>query len=187
MPTSIYKSLNFGDLEPTEMTIQLANKSVIQPLGVLENVLVQVNELIFPANFYVLDMEDETSGKRSTLILGQPFLMIARIKIDVHVETLLMEFGDNLVQFNIFEAMKHPIKDHSLFGIDLIDEQVEEYLQLDNEVMKFQILLETLILSDSKDAINDLPHLSLNYELLDLIDQVCKYDEEPECSKSAKV
>ncbi|RDX78781.1 hypothetical protein CR513_40888, partial [Mucuna pruriens] len=60
MPTSIYKSLNFGDLEPIGMTIQLANRSVVQPLGVLEDVLVQVNELIFPADFYVLDMEDET-------------------------------------------------------------------------------------------------------------------------------
>ncbi|RDY00001.1 hypothetical protein CR513_16864, partial [Mucuna pruriens] len=34
MPTSIYKSLNFGDLELTRMTIQLANRSVVQPLGV---------------------------------------------------------------------------------------------------------------------------------------------------------
>ncbi|RDX76079.1 hypothetical protein CR513_43969, partial [Mucuna pruriens] len=122
MPTSIYKSLNFGDLEPTGMIIQLANRSVVQPLGVLEDVLVQVNELIFPADFYVLDMEDETSGKGSTLILGRPFLMTARTKIDVHAGTLSMEFGDTLVLFNIFEAMKHPTEDHSLFGIDLIDE-----------------------------------------------------------------
>ncbi|RDY00805.1 hypothetical protein CR513_15958, partial [Mucuna pruriens] len=48
MPTSIYKSLNFG---------------------VLEDVLVQVNKLIFPTDFYVLDMEDETSRKGSTLII----------------------------------------------------------------------------------------------------------------------
>ncbi|RDX95386.1 hypothetical protein CR513_22086, partial [Mucuna pruriens] len=96
MPTSIYKSLNFGDLEPTGMTIQLANRSVVQPLGILKDVLVQVNELIFPADFYVLDMEDETSGKGSTLILGRPFLMTARTKIDVHARTLSMEFGDTL-------------------------------------------------------------------------------------------
>ncbi|RDX79740.1 hypothetical protein CR513_39799, partial [Mucuna pruriens] len=70
MPTSIYKSLKFSDLEPTRMTIQLADRSVVQPLDVLKNVLVQVNELIFPGNFYVLDMEDETLGKGSTLILG---------------------------------------------------------------------------------------------------------------------
>ncbi|RDY09857.1 hypothetical protein CR513_05717, partial [Mucuna pruriens] len=83
MLTSIYKSLNFGDLEPTRMTIQLANRSVVQPLGILEDVLVQVNELIFPANFYVLDMEDETLGK---------------IKINVHVGTISMEFGDTLAE-----------------------------------------------------------------------------------------
>ncbi|RDY13419.1 hypothetical protein CR513_01664, partial [Mucuna pruriens] len=70
MPTSIYKSLNCEDLEPTGMTIQLANRSVVQPLGVLEDVLVQVDELIYRANFYVLDVEDETPGKGSTLILG---------------------------------------------------------------------------------------------------------------------
>ncbi|RDX87280.1 hypothetical protein CR513_31274, partial [Mucuna pruriens] len=97
MPTSIYRALNFGDLEPTRMTIQLANRSIVQPLGVLKDVLVQVNELIFPADFYVLDMEDETSGKESTLILGRPFLMTARTKIDVHAGTLSMEFGDTLV------------------------------------------------------------------------------------------
>ncbi|RDY10087.1 hypothetical protein CR513_05447, partial [Mucuna pruriens] len=112
MPTSIYKSLNFSDLEPTGMTY--------------------MNELIFPTDFYVLDMEDETSGKGSTLILGKPFLMTAITKIDVHVGTFSMEFDDTLVQFNIFEAMKHPTEDHSLFGIDLIDELVEEYFQLDS-------------------------------------------------------
>ncbi|RDY05602.1 hypothetical protein CR513_10547, partial [Mucuna pruriens] len=75
------------------MTIQLANKSIVQPLGVLEDVLVQVNKLIFPADFYMLDMEDETSGKGSTLIMGRPFLMTARTKIDMHVRTLSMEFA----------------------------------------------------------------------------------------------
>ncbi|RDX85215.1 hypothetical protein CR513_33632, partial [Mucuna pruriens] len=94
MPASTYRSLNFGDLEPTRMTIQLANRSIVQPLGVLEEVLVQVNELIFPADFYVLDMEDKTSGKGSTLILGRPFLMTARTKIDADYDEVL-EFPES--------------------------------------------------------------------------------------------
>ncbi|RDY10015.1 hypothetical protein CR513_05521, partial [Mucuna pruriens] len=194
MPTSIYKSLNFGDLEPTWMTIQLANKSVVQPLGVLEDVLVQVNELIFLADFYVLDMEDKTSGKGSTLILGQPFLMTTRTKIDVHVGTLSMKFGDTLVQFNIFEAMKHPTEDHSLFGIDLIDELVEEYFQLDSnseeisnlaediesidcfgsltEESNYDEMWEVHNLSNSEDDNIDLADLSQEAELIKLLDQV---------------
>ncbi|RDX60978.1 hypothetical protein CR513_60831, partial [Mucuna pruriens] len=208
MLTSIYKSLNFGDLEPTGMTIQLENRSVVQPLGVLEDVLVQVNKLIFPADFYVLDMEDETLGKGSTLILGRPFLMIARTKIDVHARTLSMEFGDNLVQFNIFEAMKHPTEDHSLFGIDLIDELVEQNLQLDTgsddisnfarntdafdclgsiiDEADYEESWEVHNLSDSKDDIPDLADLSQEVELLDLLDQVCKY-KDLECSNNVEV
>ncbi|RDY09408.1 hypothetical protein CR513_06224, partial [Mucuna pruriens] len=58
-------------------------------------------------------MEDESSSKGSTLILGKPFLMRTRTKIDMHPRTLSMEFGDNMVQFSIFEAMKHPTKNHS--------------------------------------------------------------------------
>ncbi|RDY05402.1 hypothetical protein CR513_10770, partial [Mucuna pruriens] len=195
MPTLIYKSLNFGDLEPTKMTIQLENKSVVQPLGVLEDVLVQVNELIFPVDFYVLDMEDETSRKGSTLILGRPFLMSAKTKIDVHAGKLSMQFGDHMVQFNIFEVVKHPIEDHSLFGINLIDELVEEHLQLNTVVMILYILLEISIflntwaktdcnelrevrdLFNSKDGITDLADLGHEEELLDLLDQLCKHED----------
>ncbi|RDY06465.1 hypothetical protein CR513_09547, partial [Mucuna pruriens] len=131
MPTSVYKSLNFWDLELAGMEIQLANRSVVQPLGVLEDVLVQVNNLIFLAVFYVLDMEDEAPAKGSALILGEPFLMTAKTKIDVYARILSMEFGDNIVQFNIFEALKHPAKDHSTFSIDIIDRLIEEHVRMD--------------------------------------------------------
>ncbi|RDY10476.1 Retrovirus-related Pol polyprotein from transposon 17.6, partial [Mucuna pruriens] len=208
MPTSIYKSLNFGDLEPIRMIIQLANRSVVQPLGILKDVLVQVNELIFPADFYVLDMEDETLRKGSTLILGRLFLMTAKTKIDVHVETLSMEFDDTLVQFNIFEAMKHPTEDHSLFGIDLIDELIEECIQLGNssenisdfardtdsfdclgsitEEADYDELWEVHNLSDSEDNNINLADLSQETELLKLLAQVHKH-ENPECSSKANI
>ncbi|RDY10049.1 hypothetical protein CR513_05492, partial [Mucuna pruriens] len=209
MPTSIYKAFNFGDLEPTRMTIQLANISVVQPIGVLEDVLVQVNELIFPIDFYVLDMEDETSGQGSTLIMGRPFLMTARTKIDVHAGTLSMKFGDTLVQFNIFEAMKHPTEDHSLFGIDLIDELVEEYFQLDShsgDINNFAEKTDSIgclgsiseeevghaesrevhNLFDSMDNNNDIADLDFEAELLEILDQVCKH-ENLECFTEAEV
>ncbi|RDX92581.1 Retrovirus-related Pol polyprotein, partial [Mucuna pruriens] len=190
MPASIYRSLNFGDLESTGMTIQLANRSIVQPMGVLKDVLVQVNELIFPTDFYVLDMEDETSGNESTLILGRPFLMTARTKIDVHAEMLSMEFGDTLVQFNIFEAMKDPTEDHSLFGIDLLDEIVEEYLQLNSsseDIEKFAGSTDEISclrsveegtdyeevhdLPNSEDNHSDIINLDFEIELSKLLDQ----------------
>ncbi|RDX74596.1 hypothetical protein CR513_45652, partial [Mucuna pruriens] len=54
---------------------------------------------------------------------------MARTKIDVHVGSLSMEFRDNLLQLNIFYAMRHPTEDHSLYSMDVIDELVEEYNQ----------------------------------------------------------
>ncbi|RDX83647.1 hypothetical protein CR513_35414, partial [Mucuna pruriens] len=130
MPASMYKYFNFGDLE------------LIEPIGILEDVLIQVNYLIFPTNFYVLEMEDETFGKGSTLILGWPFQMTARTKIDVHVGTFSMEFGANLVQFNIFDAIRHPTKDHSLYSMDLIDKLVNKYNQFDSDSSNMTILVE---------------------------------------------
>ncbi|RDX70766.1 hypothetical protein CR513_49957, partial [Mucuna pruriens] len=205
MPASIYRSLNFGDLEPIGMTIQLANRSIVQPLGVLEDVLVQVNELIFPADFYVLDMEDETSGKESTLILDRPFVMTARTKIDVHVGMLSMEFGDTLVEFNIFEAMKHPTEDHSFLGIDLFDEIVEEYSQLNSsseDIGKFVGSTDEISclgsvdegtdyeevhdLPNSEDNHSDIVDLDFEIELSELLNQVCNL-ENPESTTNAEV
>ncbi|RDX85175.1 hypothetical protein CR513_33671, partial [Mucuna pruriens] len=52
------------------------------------------------------------------------------MKIHVYAGTLSMEFGDNLVQFNIFEALKHPVEDHSIFSIDTIDKLVEKHMRM---------------------------------------------------------
>ena len=63
MPTSVYNNLDLGPLQHTSLIIQLANKSNARPIGVVEDVLVQVNDLIFPADFYILDMYGETKFK----------------------------------------------------------------------------------------------------------------------------
>ncbi|RDY05285.1 hypothetical protein CR513_10892, partial [Mucuna pruriens] len=74
----------------------------------------------------MLDIEDDASEERSVLILGQPFFMTAKTKIDVHARTLSMEFGDTYVEINIFEALKHPTEDHSTFSMDTIDRLKED-------------------------------------------------------------
>jgi hypothetical protein len=126
MPTSIYNNLNLGPLQPTGLIVQLANRSNVRPAGVLEDVLVQVNDLIFPADFYILDMEGETNSSRAPIILGRPFMRTAKTKVDVYDGTMSMEFGDIVVKFNIFDAMKQPVEEHSVFGVDVLDNLVEE-------------------------------------------------------------
>ncbi|XP_052725969.1 uncharacterized protein LOC128194417 [Vigna angularis] len=126
MPLSIYASLSFGPLQTTGVVIQLANRSVTHPTGFIEDVLVRVGELIFPADFYVLETEEGFSHGSAPIILGRPFLKTARTKIDVYVGTLSMEFADIVVHFNILDAMKFPAEDHSLFRIDALGDIIDE-------------------------------------------------------------
>jgi len=126
MPLLVFTSLHLGSLKSTGVVIQLANRSTVNPAGVLEDVLVHVDKLIFPADFYILDMKDEGMSS-TTIILGRSFMMTTRTKIDVHAGSLTMEIGDEKVQFNVLEAMKHPTEDHSLFCIDLLSNVVNNF------------------------------------------------------------
>ncbi|XP_040948630.1 uncharacterized protein [Gossypium hirsutum] len=88
--------------------IQLADRSVEHPEGVLEDVLVKVNELIFLADFYVIKMEEDSTPGSSDLLLGRPFLSTASTKIDVRSGTLTMDFDGEIVKFNVYDAISHP-------------------------------------------------------------------------------
>ncbi|CAN6567516.1 unnamed protein product [Malus baccata var. baccata] len=130
MPYSIYASMNLGELKNDGVIIQLADRSNAYPKGVLEDVLVQVDNLIFPADFYVLEMEDSPNVTPLPILLGRPFMKTAHTKIDVFKGTLTMEFDGEIINFNISEAMKFPKDDHSCFYIDILDELAQDYLDM---------------------------------------------------------
>jgi hypothetical protein len=71
-------------------------------------------------------MEGETKSSRAPIILGRPFMKMEKTKIDVDNVTMSMEFGDIIAKFNIFDAMKHPLEEHSVFHIELISDLVDE-------------------------------------------------------------
>ena len=75
MPVSIFRRLGLGEACPTRVTFQLADRSLKNPRGVIEDVLVKVNKFIFPADFIILDMEED---KEIPIILGRPFLATGR-------------------------------------------------------------------------------------------------------------
>ncbi|CAH9109654.1 unnamed protein product [Cuscuta europaea] len=59
IPYSVYKSLQFGPLHQTGVVIQLADHSSTYPKGVIEDVLVEVENMVFPVDFYVLEMGND--------------------------------------------------------------------------------------------------------------------------------
>ncbi|CAN6576784.1 unnamed protein product [Malus baccata var. baccata] len=128
MPYSIYASMNLGELKNDSVIIQLADRSNAYPKRVLKDILVQVNQLIFPADFYILDMEDSAHSTYLPIILGRPFMKTARTKIDVFKGTLTMEFDGEVIDFNISDSMRYPHDDHSCFSIDVIDSLAQEFI-----------------------------------------------------------
>ncbi|XP_017639755.2 uncharacterized protein LOC108481095 [Gossypium arboreum] len=129
MPLSVYNTLSADPLKETKVTIQLADRSIIYPEGVLENVLVKVNELIFPVDFYVIDMENDRSNTSSEILLGRPFLSTANTKIDVRSGILTMEFDGEVVKFNVYKAMRYPDDVQGINFVDIIESAIDEFVE----------------------------------------------------------
>ncbi|KAL8511190.1 hypothetical protein ACS0TY_017857 [Phlomoides rotata] len=103
MPLSLFKTLGLGELKPTTMNLQLADRTVTYPRGIVEDVLVKIDKFIFPVDFVVLDMVEDRS---IPLILGRPFLATGGTMIDVRNGELTLDVNGKKVSFNILKAMK---------------------------------------------------------------------------------
>ena len=118
MPLSIFKRLGLGESRPTTVTLQLADRSLKHPRGVIEDVLVKVDKFIFPADFIVLDMEED---KEIPIILGRPFLATGRAMIDVQRGELKLRVQEDEVKFNVFEAVRHPAESDTCFMVEIVE------------------------------------------------------------------
>ncbi|GKF81585.1 reverse transcriptase domain-containing protein, partial [Tanacetum coccineum] len=81
MPLSMWKKPSLPELTPTCMTLELADHSITQPIGIAEDVDVKVGKFRFPADFVVVDFD---ADPRVPLILGRSFLKTGRALIDVY-------------------------------------------------------------------------------------------------------
>ena len=80
MHLSIFRRLGLGEVRPITVTLQLVDRSLKHPRGVLEHVLAKVDKFIFSIDFIVLDMEED---KEIPIILGRLVLATRRAMIDV--------------------------------------------------------------------------------------------------------
>ncbi|GJT30063.1 reverse transcriptase domain-containing protein [Tanacetum coccineum] len=124
MPYSLYAKLSLETLKPTKMSVRLADRSFQYPVGIAENMLIEVGKFTFPADFVILKMEEDS---KVPLILGRPFLHTADAVIRVKQKQLNLGVGTERMIFNIDSAMKHSYSnDDTCFSIDVIDEILEE-------------------------------------------------------------
>ena len=145
MPLSVVQRLNLGELTPTTITLQMTDRSMAQPEGILEDVLVKVGKFIFPVDFVIMQMEEDT---KVPLLLGRPFLATGAALIDVQKGELTLRVGNEAVHFNINRSLEQPdvdaesckaIRNNSLLNVELNSDCILQH-SINEIEMNFQYL-----------------------------------------------
>nr|GFC67201.1 reverse transcriptase domain-containing protein [Tanacetum cinerariifolium] len=105
-PLSIWKKLSLPELTPTRMTLELADRSIARPKGVVKDVFVKVGKFHFPTDFVVVYFEVDP---RVPLILGG--------SLTSTFEPILSDSSPSLTPFE---------------GSDFILEEIDAYLKDDS-------------------------------------------------------
>ncbi|RVW14733.1 Retrovirus-related Pol polyprotein from transposon 17.6 [Vitis vinifera] len=131
LPYSVYKQLGLGELKPTAITLSLADRSVKIPRGVIEDVLVQVDNFYYPVDFIVLDTDPTVKEANLVpIILGRPFLATSNAIINCRNGLMQLTFGNMTLDLNIFYMSKKQITPEEEEGPEelcIIDTLVEEH------------------------------------------------------------
>src|ERR1044072_4089251 len=126
MPLTVYERLKIGNLKPTNMTLQLAARSIAYPYGVVEDVLVKVDKFIYPVDFVVLDVQEDS---KVPLIFGRPFLATGNAEIDVAKGLMSLRVGEEKAIFKIFDLKVTPADNHDVFFLEMLREWSDTKLE----------------------------------------------------------
>ncbi|XP_021770720.1 DNA damage-inducible protein 1-like [Chenopodium quinoa] len=119
MPLSICKKLQMGELMPTRISLQLADRSVKFPLGVLEDVPLRVGKIFIPCDFVVMEMEEDA---HVPIILGRPFLATAGAIFDMKNGKITFEVGDEKMEYSLLNAMGTPSMGETVCQVEVLDD-----------------------------------------------------------------
>ncbi|GJZ82364.1 reverse transcriptase domain-containing protein, partial [Tanacetum coccineum] len=174
MPYSVWKDLSLPELTPTCMTLELADRSITEPIGIAKDVCLMVGKFQFLADFVVVDFEPDP---RVPLILGRSFLKTSRALIDVYEEYSQEVLGfSDVVAYNNPSPYYDPIVSNSSptltpFGDSdfLLLEEANAFIAIDDEPISREIdatyydpegdilILEALLNILPKVELKDLP------------------------------
>ena len=123
----------------------MADRSMAQLEGVLEDVLFKVGKFIFLVDFVVMKMEKDN---QVPLLLGKPFLTTGVALIDVQKGELTLRVGNEAVHFNLDKSLTQSdvdaencnvVDNSSSISFDLISDCNLQHSLNENE-MNFQYI-----------------------------------------------
>ncbi|RVW57301.1 hypothetical protein CK203_079242 [Vitis vinifera] len=161
---SVYKQLGLGELKPTAITLSLADRSVKIPRGVIEDVLVQVDNFYYPVDFVVLDTDPTVKEANLVpIILGRPFLATSNAIINCRNGLMQLTFGNMTLDLNIFYMSKSKSLQEEEEGPEelcIIDTLVEEHC---NQHMQDKLSESLVDIEEEEEAAveKEIPKLNL--------------------------
>ncbi|XP_061372042.1 uncharacterized protein LOC133314567 [Gastrolobium bilobum] len=153
IPLSMCRALGIKELKPTTVSLQLADRSIRRPDGVIEDVLVKIDKFIFPADFVVQNMEEDIEIR---LLLGRPFLATARTMIDVEQGKLILRVNEETVTIDVFESMKHPTDGEDCFMIDIIQEAIDDAMKEESSPLELEQTNEEVEINNKEPVVEEL-------------------------------
>ena len=180
VPLSVVQRLILGKLTPTSITLQMADRSMAQPEGVLEDLLVKVGKFIFPVDFVVMKMEEDT---QVPLLFGIPFLATEAALIDVQKGALTLRVGNEAIHFNLNKILtQSDVDEENCMAVDNISPIIFELnsdCNIQHSIKENEMNFQYLKSVDYK-----LLHSSLQYT--DSVLSLNENSKENSCSKEKK-
>ncbi|XP_022897451.1 uncharacterized protein LOC111411123 [Olea europaea var. sylvestris] len=105
IPLPLYRKLGLGDSKAASIILQLADRILKHPYGIVEDMLIKTGEFIFPADFIILDIEE---ASQISIILGRPFLSTSRALLDFDTNEIVLRVEDKQQSFTIENPIKQP-------------------------------------------------------------------------------
>ena len=107
LPYYVYQQLRLGELKPTNVTLQLVDRSTKVPRGMVEDVLIQVDKFYFLVDFIILDTQLAANvNTQIPIILGCRFLATSDAFIQCRNGVMQLAFGNMTYELNIFNTTK---------------------------------------------------------------------------------
>ncbi|GJQ97056.1 reverse transcriptase domain-containing protein [Tanacetum coccineum] len=136
-PKGVVKAINYSkrcfyngpqiSSPPKEKENEPRCGTISTPTDIAEDVFVKVGTFFFPADFVVVDY---IADPRVPLILGRPFLRMARALIDVHGEQMTLRHDDQSVTFKVGDTKTFSYNIiETVNRVDVIDIACEEYVR----------------------------------------------------------
>ncbi|XP_022880992.1 uncharacterized protein LOC111398306 [Olea europaea var. sylvestris] len=100
------EKLELGDPKGTSIILQLADRSLKQPYGIVEDMHIKAREFIFPVDFIILDIEE---AYQMPIILRRPFLSTSRALLDFDANEIVLRVEDKQQSFTMKNSIKQPL------------------------------------------------------------------------------